>query len=104
MAAERTELSILVVRSGGLAGLTQRWVVDEPDDADDWIALLHACPWDAVGSDPAARDRFVWRIEARMAQRHRQASVPDRELTGPWRDLVDRVRAEGRPADPPVPS
>jgi len=102
--AERTELSILVVRSGGFAGLTQRWLVEQPGDADDWIALLRACPWDAVGSDPAARDRFVWRIEARIARRRRQASVPDRELTGPWRDLVDRVQAEGRQADQPVTS
>jgi len=89
------ELQILVVRSGGFAGLTQRWSVDERDPADDWIALVEACPWDAVGEDPASRDRFVWRIEARMARRHREASVPDSLLTGPWRDLVERVQKDG---------
>lgn len=98
MAQGRAELTVLVVRSGGVAGLSRRWAVDEPDPGDDWIALIEACPWDAVGTDEAARDRFTWRIEARMAERRRQASVPDRELTGPWRSLVERVQAEGHDA------
>jgi hypothetical protein len=98
MAAARSELTILVVRSGGIAGIPRRWAVDEQEPGDDWIALLEACPWDAVVADDASRDRFVWRIEARMARRHREASVPDRELTGPWRELVDRVQAEGSDA------
>jgi hypothetical protein len=94
MAAERGDLTILVVRSGGIAGLTRRWSVDEPEPADDWIALLEACPWDAVGETSGA-DRFVWRIEAHLAARSREASVPDSELTGPWKDLVDRVQQDG---------
>ena len=96
MAERGAELSILVVRSGGFAGITQRWIVEPASDADTWIALVDACPWGRIAGDAASRDRFVWRIEARMARRRRAASVPDRELTGPWRDLVDRVRAEGR--------
>ena len=99
---ERRELTVLVVRSGGIAGISRRWSVDEPDPGDDWIALVEACPWNAVGTDPAGRDRFVWRIEARLARRRRTASVPDSELTGPWRDLVDRVQREG--TDGPVTS
>jgi hypothetical protein len=99
MAGARAELTILVVRSGGFAGITRRWSVDEQDPADDWIALVEACPWDeAGGDDPASRDRFVWRIEARMARHHREASVPDSLLTGPWRDLVDRVQKDGTDA------
>ena len=89
------ELTVLVVRSGGFAGITRRWSVDEPDPGDDWIALVEACPWDDVAADPVSRDRFVWRIEARMARRHHEASVPDSLLTGPWRDLVERVQREG---------
>jgi hypothetical protein len=95
MAAARAELSILVVRSGGFAGISRRWTVDERDPGDDWIALIEACPWDANAIDLESRDRFVWRIEARMARHHRQASVPDSALTGPWRDLVDRVQQDG---------
>jgi hypothetical protein len=91
----RTRLSILVVRSGGFAGLTEQWQVDPQDDADDWLALVHACPWGAVGHDAASRDRFVWRIEARLARTVRRASVPDALLVGPWRVLVDRVQESG---------
>ena len=93
--AARGELTILVVRSGGFAGITRRWCVDRPEAEDDWVALVEACPWGDVGRDEASRDRFVWRIEARMPRRHHEASVPDSRLTGPWRDLVERVQREG---------
>ena len=95
MAAARAELRIVVVRSGGFAGISRRWSIEEPEPDDDWLALVEACPWGRVGVDREGRDRFTWRIEARLARRHRQASVPDRELTGPWRDLVDRVQRDG---------
>ena len=93
-------LSILVVRTGGFAGLRQQWRVEAQDHADDWIALVRACPWGSVGRDEASRDRFVWRIEvrhieARMPQKVRTASVPDALLVGPWRALVDRVQEVG---------
>jgi hypothetical protein len=91
----RATLSILVVRSGGFAGLTQRWRVEAHDDAEEWLALVHACPWGAVADDPASRDRFVWRIEARLPRAVRTASVPDAHLVGPWRALVDRVQEAG---------
>jgi hypothetical protein len=88
-------LSILVVRTGGFAGLRQQWHVEPDGDADDWIALVRACPWSSVGRDEASRDRFVWRIEARMPRTVRTASVPDALLVGPWRALVDRVQEVG---------
>ena len=91
----RAVLSILVVRSGGFAGLTQQWHVEPQDDADEWIALVQACPWGRVRRDEASRDRFVWRIEARMPPTVRTASVPDSLLVGPWRVLVDRVQEVG---------
>jgi hypothetical protein len=88
-------LSILVVRSGGFAGLTQQWRVEPDDDAEEWIALVRACPWGAVGHDGASRDRFVWRIEARWTRTVRRAFVPDALLVGPWRVLVNRVQEVG---------
>lgn len=94
-ASPRAALSILVVRSGGFAGLHQQWRVEPHDDADEWLALVHACPWASVGRDPVSRDRFVWRIEARLQRTVRRASVPDALLTGPWRELVDRVQEAG---------
>ena len=90
-----TTLSILVVRTGGFAGLRQQWQVEPSDDADDWLALVQACPWGRVGRDEVSRDRFVWRIEARLARTVRSASVPDALLLGPWRALVDRVQEVG---------
>jgi hypothetical protein len=87
-------IRILVVRSGGFAGMRQQWRVESPDD-DDWVALVTACPWDAVGVDRDSRDRFVWRIEARMPRATRVAKVPDALLVGPWRALVDRVQEVG---------
>ena len=95
--AARDELSfrILVVRSGGIAGLRRQWQVEPRGDAESWLELVRACPWGAVNSDPASRDRFVWRIEARMPHPVRIASVPDAQLVGPWRALVDRVLEVG---------
>jgi hypothetical protein len=95
MAAARAELSIVVVRSGGFAGMSRRWAIERPEPDDDWIALVEACPWGRVAEDRESRDRFTWRIEARVSRRRHRASVPDRDLTGPWRDLVDRVQRDG---------
>ena len=91
----RAALSILVVRTGGFAGLRQQWQVEPDDHTDDWIALVRACPWSSVGRDEASRDRFVWRIEARLPHSVHTASVPDALLVGPWRVLVDRVQEVG---------
>jgi hypothetical protein len=93
--AAEPAIRIVVVRSGGVAGIRQRWQVESQDDAEEWFALVRACPWGAVGNDPSSRDRFVWRIEARMPPAVRTASVPDALLVGPWRVLVDRVRELG---------
>lgn len=87
--------SILVVRSGGFAGLREQWQVDAHDDVEEWLALVRACPWGVIGRDEASRDRFVWRIEARLPRTVRTASVPDALLVGPWRALVERVKEVG---------
>jgi hypothetical protein len=93
-------LTIIVVRSGGFAGLRRQWQVDADDDAEQWLALVQACPWGRIGRDTESRDRFVWRIEvrhgrARTPRTVHAASVPDAMLTGPWRALVDRVQEVG---------
>jgi hypothetical protein len=88
-----TPLRIAVVRSGGFAGISRQWHI-EADDAAAWGPLVEACPWGSVSVDTESRDRFVWRIEVRVTRRKRVASVPDRDLVGPWRELVERVQAE----------
>lgn len=96
--SSRPVVRVEVVRSGGFAGVRRTWCV-EADDADDWPDLVAACPWGRVSMDAASRDRFVWRIDARVEGRRRRATVPDRDLTGPWRALVDRVQQDG--SEPP---
>ncbi|MFB2583533.1 hypothetical protein [Herbiconiux liukaitaii] len=117
-------LKITVARSGGVAGMAPTWTVTaegEPD-VDDWLDLVDSCPWNAddpsntdsdTGTGSAAGtstssggsgghggDRFVYTIRVLVEAPDataRDARVPERELTGPWRDLVDRVKAEAKP-------
>ena len=88
---DQPALRIHVVRSGGFAGISRDWQI-EADDVATWQPLLDACPWASSTVDTTSRDRFVWRIEVHATRRKRVASVPDRDLVGPWRELVDRVQ------------
>ena len=86
--------AILVVRSGGIAGMTRRWAMRPAgDDAAHWIGLVERCPWDDDPLPGSGADRFVWRIEARIGRVQRERVIPEDRLAGPWRDLVDAVRA-----------
>lgn len=96
------EFVVDVVRSGGFAGLVNRWSASiREQDAPEWAAMVDACPWGSVAQDSAARDRFSYAIEVRMPRRRRRATVPERSMTGPWRNLVDAVqRYEPAPSGP----
>ncbi|GAA5039297.1 protealysin inhibitor emfourin [Microbacterium fluvii] len=90
------QLTVTVVRSGGFAGLSREWTASPPEaEAPHWIAMITLCPWDETPAvaPPTDADRFQWRIEAAEPQGVRTALLGDAELTGPWRDLVDAVRA-----------
>lgn len=93
---------VTVARTGGLAGLTRTWRVDvdaEPD-TESWLVLLDGLPWSEVPHEPPVQpDRFVWlvTVDARPA---REAVLPEPQVTGPWRELVDRVRAAGSAGRP----
>ncbi|WP_429461876.1 protealysin inhibitor emfourin [Microbacterium sp. ZKA21] len=97
-------MTIVVVRSGGFAGLRREWRVDAgDDDADRWRVLVEACPWDddsaaseptpAPGPPPRAADRYVWIIRALTPEQRLETELPEPALTGPWRELVDAVRS-----------
>jgi hypothetical protein len=95
-------MKITVERSGGMAGMIRTWTVrpEPPEDTERWQPLIEACPWDAVGGTAGADsqpDRFMYRIQAGQ----RRAILPERELTGPWRDLVECARAAAEEAAPP---
>ena len=91
------ELTISVVRTGGVAGMRRSWDlhIECGEQAEAWRALIDACPWDAAAS-AGTPDRFVYRITAG----DRTATVPEHELRGPWRELTDRVRAAAEGASP----
>jgi hypothetical protein len=86
---------VVVVRSGGLAGLRKQWRAEPPaEEAGRWIALIDDCPWDSTPGDAGGADRYVWRISAAEGEQPpREAEVPDSSLDGPWRTLIDEVRA-----------
>lgn len=90
-------MKITVQRSGGIAGIERVWSVQAatPDDRNQWQSLVEACPWDELPASAADAgsnsqpDRFVYSIRAG----ERRATLPERDLTGPWRTLVDTMRA-----------
>ncbi|WP_349885400.1 protealysin inhibitor emfourin [Microbacterium sp. WHRI 7836] len=88
------QVVIAVVRTGGIAGIRRQWRVEaEPDDAVEWIDLIDRCPWDQEPDGSVGADRFMWSIRARTPSERRERELPDSALDGPWRALVDAVRA-----------
>jgi hypothetical protein len=88
-------MRISVKRTGGFAGLTTRWAVEiGPDELErDWLGVIEACPWADVAGEENQPDRYLYDIRAG----DRQATLTERQVTGPWLDLVDRTRqAAGR--------
>lgn len=94
-------VAVTIVRSGGIAGLTQRWsVTAPPSDPDRLLALVGDCPWgegnggdDRAASGPrSGADRFSWRVEATLPDAEHRAVIPETQATGPWRVLIDAVR------------
>ena len=83
------QLSVTVVRTGGIVGGRREWAASGP--REEWLPLVDACPWRSVPADAASRDRFVYRIT--VSAPRRRATVPEGALTGPWKTLVDRVRS-----------
>jgi hypothetical protein len=110
-AGAEAPLLVAVTRTGGFAGIPRVWKAEPPEDqAPEWITLIDRCPWDEhPDRDTRGADRFQWSIRAKCApDQEREADLPDSAVTGPWRDLVDAVRAwtsdrprNGRAADPP---
>jgi hypothetical protein len=86
-----TRLTITVTRTGGIAGLRREWRVD--GDTEQWGPLIDACPWRSVPRDDDSRDRFVYSISVRASRKRHSATLPEAALTGPWKELVDRVQA-----------
>jgi hypothetical protein len=105
--ADRSDpvVAVTVVRSGGFAGLKRTWeaTADDQPTAQAWLGLTDSLPWGRVAShDARSADRFVYRIVILVHSEVRhEATLPESELTGAWRELVDRVQQQ---ADAPAPS
>jgi hypothetical protein len=93
-------MKVNVLRSGGFAGMTTGWEirVDEQPDPGRWESLVEACPWDrpeACAPDAAGgpgADRFVYEFQAGR----RRTRLGESLVQGPWRELADSVRENGR--------
>lgn len=83
-------MKITVVRSGGLLGTPRRWevIVDEQEDPQSWRLLVRELPWNQPVPAPPGPDRYTYRISCAS----RRVTLPEQQLVGPWRELVDRVR------------
>ncbi|WP_127793094.1 protealysin inhibitor emfourin [Agromyces sp. LHK192] len=88
-------MDVIVSRSGGFAGLLLVWEIDldQQPDRESWEVLIHDIPWDDVPPAPAEPDRFTYRIRCTP----HEATLAERQVTGPWRELVDRVRDATEP-------
>jgi len=96
-------MDVIVSRSGGIAGIRLTWRVDvdTQPDPDRWYVLIRAIPWEQPPPVPPEPDRYVYRIrcephEDTPAEPH-EATLAERQLTGPWRELVERVREAAEP-------
>ena len=89
-------MDVIVSRTGGLAGLRLTWEVrvDEQPDADTWYLLLEEIPWSQPPPVPPEPDRYIYRIRCEP----HVATLAECQLTGPWRELVDRVQQVSEPA------
>lgn len=67
-----------------------------PQQPDRWLALVTQCPWDAADEtgSTTGTDRFTWTIEADLDGLTHRAVVGEDQARGPWRALIDAVRAE----------
>ncbi|MEZ3159950.1 protealysin inhibitor emfourin [Microbacterium sp. BWT-B31] len=102
--AAAAAITVVVVRTGGIAGLRREWrAVPPPEERERWIALIDDCPWEAATGDGRGADRFSWDVRARCADDERDATLADEEVDGPWRALIDEVRATAAPPRAPSP-
>ncbi|MDE8669036.1 hypothetical protein PY310_10645 [Pseudarthrobacter sp. H3Y2-7] len=93
-------MKISVERTGGIAALTRVWTVTAETESamSEWQPIVEACPWDAVPktvraaaaeAEASQPDRFIYAIRAGQ----RRAALPEQQVTGPWRVLIDSARA-----------
>lgn len=83
-------MKVTVTRSGGFAGLSRVWSVriDQQPDQEQWRDLIDRLPWGQGAPAADEPDRYVYRVRCA----HKEAVIPEGQLTGAWRELLDRVQ------------
>lgn len=86
--------TITVARTGGFAGMRREWAIEVTDvsAAQRWQPLVEACPWDDCPDDNRP-DGFVYTVRAA----EHIAVLPEHQVRGPWRRLVDEVQLHAQP-------
>lgn len=100
---ESSPVRVDVTRTGGIAGVARAWTAEPSEgEASDWTMLIERCPWDAPAAEATGADRYTWEIAAVCGPDERRTELPDSDLVGAWRELVDAVRDwAGRPGTRP---
>ena len=83
-------MRIVVVRTGGFAGLTRVWStqVSTEEAEREWLPLLQEA---APPDKPGGADRFIYEITVGPSA----VTLPEQCVQGRWRDLVERAREGG---------
>lgn len=86
-------MRIAVTRSGGVAAIRRRAVVDTEGrgDAEAWHGLVRRADLANAPPHRPAPDRFVYTIRVDAEE----VTVSEQDLAGALLELVDRVLAEG---------
>jgi hypothetical protein len=100
-------LKITYERSGGVAGITKRAVVDtaalDPAQRGEWEALVRdasffSLPGALPAANPQARDAFSHTVQVEEGGKAHTVSIPGTPAAGPLRELVNRLQSvAGRP-------
>jgi len=79
-------MRLVVVRTGGLAGMRRTWSseVSSEEAEERWLPLLQ----DPPESRASGNDRFTYEISVGQ----KAVTIPEQSLQGSWRELVDRAR------------
>ena len=87
---------VLVTRTGGFAGVSRSWRLEEADLDDEGAArlraLVAAAACEQVEPAPPRPDGFEVELVLERGDEHWSVRLPERSATGPVRELLDLVR------------
>ncbi|MCW4386740.1 hypothetical protein OH146_13245 [Salinibacterium sp. SYSU T00001] len=87
-------MRITVRRTGGMAGISREWSATVDAEEEGWRELLDRLPRDAAQGGADGADRFIYLVVCASDPETDEwrCEIPERNFTGPWQELLDRVR------------